>query len=431
MITALPMDLDPGRVAAARLLEDALLPPLWRLLSGGEARATDQPGLLAGLLRALREEEGFGALGEALLEDATGARAAALWSGLERRLGPSAQHHLALLHTRLGWRALEQGDAREAERRWDRAMWAFGRAFSDAGFLPTLAREVGAAERAGALPGLVVEWLLGPHAAALEGAIAALRRAEVGSLRPHWAVLGRAGAALREGGAPEAIWRGCEAHGERLRARALELAAEGAAALALDLEPTSAATEALVAPFHYLQAVMELAGPQEELSIWAVERAVALCWPPYKTGQVEPLKAILLASAPFAQHVERLLLEGRGAFGRQSVCADHLLFQADHVGREEEEAVLLRALAICPSHKNTHLMLSYVSLRRANAELARCEAAAPLLAISDSPQREAWARARAQVEEAAARFPENPRLGDYRQRLEVARVKLQISPENL
>lgn len=419
--------MTPSARAAERLLQDALLPALHAHLTGLEHGPEDNPGLLADLLALLQPDPDFSALGQALLAPQGQARLQALWPAMEARLPPRGHHHLALLHTRAAWRAWHHQDHPKATRLWSRALTSFGKALSDPDFLPELARDACAPQLSASLPSLLPAWLLEPHLHPLEEALPQLRPGGGEGLLAHWHVLRHGAELLQRGGASEELVRQVEQASARHRARLRQRALDHAQELARDVESTSATDAQLQAPFVFLQAAQQLMGPDEEVSIWATERAVAWIWPLYKTRTHEPTKKLLAVSRPFAEHVERLLLQQTGAFGRQSLCADFLLFEADYVEFEEEKRWFERALAVCPRHRNAHLMLSYHELRLAHRELSKCENNTGLAAyvqISGEPLREAWRRAQGHIEEAARLFPENPKLGDYRERLEKARHKL-------
>ena len=161
-----------------------------------------------------------------------------------------------------------------------------------------------------------------------------------------------------------------------------------------------------------------------------LDKSVAWAWPLYKTKEETRLKDLLDASKPFAAHVESLLLRDAGAFGRQSVLADHLLFVADFHPAEEQAAIFRRAIKICPGHRNSRLMLSYHRVNLARKALLRAEANDPLKVLTNIGKlsaREAIAEAEAHLDEAEELFPDNERLAEFRGKIAALRERFGVT----
>lgn len=412
--------------AAWRACEDVLLPSLWGHLTGRAAGPGDDPGQLAGLLGLARQDPGFAALGRALLEVGGPHAFQAAWSPIQARLPALGHHHLAVLWTREGWLCAKEDPAR-ALQRWQRAQRHFWRALGASGFVEQLAADCGATDRAAFLAREAPAWILEPHAQTLQEALVG-SQGDMRELEAHWRALSEAPALAGEVEA-HAVKATLEAEVARWRTALAEQALGQAQEQARGVEPTSAPLEALEAPFRTLERAVRLFGPQEELSIWVLDKSVEWMWPLYKLKAEATLRALLALTKPFVFHVEALLRRGAGAFGRQSLCADYWLFVADDEPKDAQ-LWLQRALDVCPGHRNARLMLSYHWLSQAHLALVKCEGPnTPLLAyvqISDDPAVEAWKEAKRHIDEAARLLPENPRLPDYHARLNAAALRLKL-----
>ncbi len=395
-------------------------------LKGGQALSQDDdPALLGNLLALLRQDPGFEALGRALLEPEAGARAgqfALVWPAVHQRLDSVAHHHLALLYTRWGWNALGQ---QERPQRvwawWQKALEAYGASLGNEHFLTQLCHDAQLPDKAPDLLSNVLDWLIEPHAQALVTALEDALSLKPALVAAHWSVLKHAAESLEKGGltdvlALKQVELGCAMWQRRVIDKALAMVDE----MARPVESIGAKREELIRPFEMLRLVTEITGPNEDISVWALEKCVEWSWPLYKSKEEIRLKDMLDASRPFAKHVESLLGRGTGAFGRNNASADYILFSADFVPFEEQAAHFRRALEICPGHRNSRLMLSYHKLnlaRRAMDEADRREPPGAIISIDRKAALAEVGRAEVLLDEAEALFPPNTRLSDHRERL--------------
>ena len=398
---------DAARRVARELIHATLLPPLYQALTG-RAASPGRASRLGGLLDLLSRDAQFPEAAASLARDT--ARWGAIWPGMRDRLPAEGQHHLALLETRMGWDA---DDPSAATRHFLRALGHFGAVLADGEYTRRLATRCGPLDVDDTE---IARWILTPHAQAVLDAIAAPQTFDARAAAPHWHVLERAGGKLGDTAATVAA---------SLRVEIVERALAQGALVAADVEPTHSSPEQLGAPLHLLRRLTAGIGNHEEISIWALERAVEWAWPLYKTRALDQLGALMDAVRPFGIHVEELLARGEGAFGRQSLCADFLLFVADNAAFDEQEALFRRGLAVCPGHRNSRLMLSYHKLRVANTLLVRAEAPPGLTEVMTGRRqwRESVASARALVEEAEELFAPNPKIADYRKRVEALEAR--------
>lgn len=425
---------------AWRLSAALLLPRLLQQLKGDALSPRDDPALIADLLDILRDDPGFDALGQALLETdgrARGARFLALWPEMRQRLSARGHHHLALLNLRWGWEALGEApkslDAsalRGVTRRWQQALRHFAPTLADPDFLNTLAIDVGAAEHAEGSAEQVVQWLFEPHGDALIKALEEPGAQPAPLLKVHWQTLADGPALLAADLADGALKQRVLATTDLWRRRVIDRALSMADEQAQPVEATDDDRAALLRPFDTLRWVTDILGPHEDLSVWALDKAVVWAWPLYKTKAETRLKDLLDASKPFATHVESLLQRHAGAFGRQGVLADHILFMADFHPAEEQAAMFRRAMTICPGHRNSRLMLSYHQVNLARRALLKAEANDPLKVLTNIGKlaaREAIAEAEAHLDEAEELFPDNERLAEYRQKVAALRERFKVT----
>ena len=409
--------------AAWRLTEAAVLPALLRQLKGKDLVESDDPARIADLLDILRGDPDFRPLLKALLdpdENARRARFSALWPTIQARLTPRGRHHLALLHTRWGWEALEGGAGPAAAgREWRKASRHWSHVLADEVFLTDLASASGASPKATALGVEAVGWILKTHGDALMAGIDETGVHNPEALKPHWQVLVEAPDLMLLDETPDAVRRQLEASSSILRRQLIDKGMDVAQEQAQPIESTKATDGQLAQPFLTLQALVQVCGMQEDLSIWALDQAVQWSWPLYKTKEEVRLKRLLEASRPFADHVESLIRRNAGAFGRNSVCADYLLFVADFQDTEGQPATFRRALEVCPGHRNSRLMLSFHKLNLARIELAKAENPTPLGElglVSDRASIDAARKAKGFIDEAEEIFPLNEKIADYRAR---------------
>lgn len=420
---------------AQRLLDAVLLPRLLAAIKAEPLSVRDRPELIADLHRILQADPAWIDLGRTLLDRGgpgePGSRFAALWIEVVDRLPTRGHHHLGLLHLRWGWEALNDDPnpsrrRQSAIRRWATAIRHLGRVTADPTFFDELARASGAPGQGAALRARLPELLLEPHGRALIDALAAEANLEPSRLEPHWRLLVEAPDLVKELLPPGAGTPDFEGASARWRARVVEEVVAGCERLAAEVDPVDATVDDLRRPFYHAQRFVNLAGMHELLTLWVIERAVQWAWPLYK-GKAQPrLEAIVTATRPFGTHLESMLLRGIGAFGRQALCADYLLFVADFASGDDEERILQRALKVCPGHRNARLMLSYQRLHDAHLQLIRIETREPLEryvpGLSHSID-DAFERAQAAIALAEELFPANERLPDYQARLAKARER--------
>jgi hypothetical protein len=390
---------------ARELAHATLLAPLFTALTGRPPSGT-QAAQLGGLLDLLQRDRDFKEAATSLLDGS--ARWASLWPDVLARLPAQGHHHLALLDLRLGWDALDS-DPAAATRSFLSALGHFKVVCGDLDYQRQFAHACGRAEGIDAAQ--LAGWILEPHVAALLEAVAEPASFDARRAAPHWTVLERAGTRL--GGQAAALTR-------TSMARVVEAALAQAVEAAGQVEPLSASDVEMTAPITVLRDLTAGIGMQEELSIWGLERAVEWAWPLYKTRALDRLGALMSAVRPFGMHVEEMLLRSDGAFGRQSLCADFLLFLADNAPFEEQEGLFRRGLAVCPGHRNSRLMLSYHKLREAHAVLVKAEAPPGLseMMLGRRAFGETVTAARALVDEAEVLFAPNPKIPDYQRRVE-------------
>jgi len=421
---------------AHRVLDTVALPRLLAAIKGEPLSPRDRPELIADLHHLLQADPAYIDLGRAFLEGEpsgpSSSRFAAVWVEVVERLPTRGHHHLALLHLRWGWEALNhEPDPRtrrqSAIRRWATALRHAGRVAADAGFFDALAAASAAAGQGEALRRRVPELLLGPHGRALIEGLAVDATLEPSRLEPHWKLLVEAPDLVRELLPDADSSHDFEACSARWRARVIEEVVADCERLAAEVDPVEATVDDLRRPIYHARRFTNLAGMQEPLTLWVIETTVRWAWPLYKGEGHGRLEALVAATRPFGTHLESLLLRGVGAFGRQAMCADYLLFVADFASGEEEDRLQQRALKVCPNHRNARLMLSYRRLHDAHLQLIRLETSEPLERYVPGLSRgleEAVERAAAAIALAEELFPANERLPDYVARLARARARL-------
>ncbi len=419
---------SPSERGASRRgrLDAALLPLLLEAIKQEARSPRDRPERLEDLLDLLQPLPGFLPLARALLDNTPDpARVQSALEPLLDALPPRGHHHLALLHLRWGFEALDPAPAlatppppaqraRRAAERWTRAHHHLARSLASPDLFVELTHAAGAPDQAAALQARAPDLFLDPHGHALLAAFAPDAPAEPSRAEAHWAILLHPAPPL----APAAA---------RWRQRLVEHAARTFTHLASPLDPLQSDLDALRQPLWYAQRFTHVAGMAEPLTVAVIEQVVAWGWTLYKTRTEDKLRELTHAARPFSNHLESLLLRNEGAFGRQALCADLLLFVADFAPRDEQERIFQRTLRICPGHRNSRLMLSYHHLQTANLHLNRLDAYDPIRAFTPGVQadlRQALQDAQDAIQRARDAFPENERLPDYDRRLRQAQEKL-------
>jgi hypothetical protein len=397
--------------ASQRLAEAILVPRLYEALTGASDPARAMR--LSGLMKLLYRDPQFIEAATCLLDG--NPKWPRLWSQIVTRLPTEGHHHLALLYTRMGWDELEK-DPSAATRHFVAAQERFGVVLDDETYLDGFFITCGHPLPEEPSAELLTRWILSSHGEAIVAVMKTPGTFDVRQAAPHWHALSAAERKLGPHAAAEAgLWQ------DRIVNRALEIVDE----LGQGIEPLEAKNEEMTLPFTSLRRITTGIGLHEALSTWALERAVRWAWPLYKTRALDRLGVLMGAVRPFGLHVEELLLREEGAFGRQSICADFLLFLADNAEFEEEEALFRRGLAVCPEHRNSRLMLSYHILRHANDSLTKAEDAKSHFLRNEAHQRECLSAATVLVDDAESLFPTNPKIEDYRRR--IAEVSAQLS----
>ncbi len=400
----------------ARLTDEIVFERLFRAQAGSDARL---PPRGAGLVAALRKVPG----GDEAVEAARVGPILPLAERLELlrpfEAPPELLHHLALHHARLAHLAAAdpKGNVIEASFRSITAWLALGR---DGRYV----RELGEAVTGGALAKADLDRALAEAPLwALEDLGARAREgARELSMEAHRALatLRRVPEATRLARAPEEL----AARAARRASSLVAVAVEEALAPVLTAfaeataqgEPRATEGAALLGR---LVSVWRWSGEDESVEHVAVEQATPLAWAHYRASRWDDLRTLIAPVAPLVDSLARRVETDPSQLAYAARAAQMLVFRSDVVRTEAETMALLeRAIAVCPTHRNARLMIAN----------AFCDQALKLLPGARPPTRRDHDTAASLLERAEQMYPGSTRLPEAKKRLAQAKKLLGIEP---
>lgn len=192
-------------------------------------------------------------------------------------------------------------------------------------------------------------------------------------------------------------------------------------------------SQALLAPFEWIDACAEVFGLDDEVATAVITQGVELGWKLRRTGREEEgddFERLIQLTRPFQDHLSGALERG-SLVGPNSKCSDMLVFYGEHSEHHPERKQLFeRALAICPGHRNASLMLSYEHLYLASQAFnALSLIPAPLRHLPGGERPTMlWRKAKEHIDDARQIYPFNSKLDEYDERLEKEATRLRITP---
>ncbi len=252
--------------------------------------------------------------------------------------------------------------------------------------------------------------------------IAALGReaeAGAGTLEAGAAValraLGRASEACRMGMLPAAETKRFLSLADRTRAKAVDAALAPIEDELAEASARAAPTPELATIFGRVRDVWLFTDRDEAVERFAVDNVSTPAWEIYRRAGWTELRALLTPCIPLYESLEARIRGSVGDFAYSAKCAQVILFLSEtESDRAREWALAERALALCPTHRNTRLNIAHLSSDLAIKTLARSSV---FTARSDIAQ------ATALVERAEALFPQSSRTEEARAKLDAARAR--------
>lgn len=394
----------------ARLEEEALYARLFRAHAGPGAPEPSRRA--AGLLHELRAVPGAPeALAAGLLAAPDGEPAEAPGGALDgltslmaapsfAGYSPALLHHLGLHFARAAAcreRELAPRGSGEAEtgRRelgpveaWELALSAFFALTRCTEYLTDLvARALGPATggaiktRTADVARLAAELPL-QHVARLGERAVAGARGRDARARVALMALARADAASRRAGLPEAERGAVVARCAAAHARAIEEALEPTAQALDDAALANELTTRGIAALQGLVEVWEFSGQDEAVERFFVERAEPVCWELQRRREWDKFAQLFGPDAgphgvPARAHTFRLVesliarvMGDRGRVAYAAACAQFLVFYTNAATTLDRQiAIVERAVAVCPSHRNGRAVLASFLCQKARRKV--------------------------------------------------------------
>jgi hypothetical protein len=401
---------DEDEALLARLTDESVLERVWRAQAGTAPLPSSRAaGLVAAVRRAPEGQKAF--------EEA----AAGQLDALIQRIGPQQRaedppellHHLALYHARLA----EVGDG--SSEAWTRSLVAWLALCREGKYL----KDIGEAVTAGALPASDLAraldeapfWPLEDLGRrAQQGA-----RERTAAARVALLSLGRVAEACHRAGLSEALTKNLRRRAETLASAAVDDAmapvlASVAEASAQGEVPAETAASLLAR----LVDVWEWSGRDESVEHCTIEQADPFLWAHYRKSRMDDVLRIL---SPIERLVDSLAQRIEGDPTRIAYagpCAGVLFFRAEvTTDRNRRTEVLERCLRICPTHRNSRLVLANTLCDTATSRLAP---------RTRGLSRADYDEALALVDRAEKLFPASSRIEGARKQLDEAKAKLGI-----
>lgn len=114
--------------------------------------------------------------------------------------------------------------------------------------------------------------------------------------------------------------------------------------------------------------------------------------------------------------------------GQNSRCADFLVFQAEPLLGSRRENLLRQGLEICPGHRNSAMLLSFIAIREANELLDQVSKLPTLTKRTGEPEK-ILKKAGIQLKDAQDLHPFSERLQEAQARLEVEATRFEVELE--
>jgi hypothetical protein len=342
-----------------RLLLEAMLPilkgaPLVPEDHGEHARALPQAlaaaGARAPLLAAWRAGP-FGPLA-ALLEPLS-----------VEPPSPEVAHHLALLHARFAETTAEH---ERALSHLERSLVLWLRLWGEGSYLAALGAKIAGDGAPAILAGLPVA-LLEPLAAALRLG----RREPTPAARRAMAVLRAAGGLAARAGLPDERRADVAALAAGLRGAVVREVLDEARIMAEQIDPLRAPHEERAAPFHLVLTFTSWAGFDPETLVFLLDQAQDQAWELYRAHRMPDVRALLAPLRPAIDELEARIAKDTGLLAYRALSAQMFTFLGETEGDLRAAIALLeRAVAVCPTHRNARLILAGFLLEDATRKLA-------------------------------------------------------------
>lgn len=295
-------------------------------------------------------------------------RAGPLWAALLPPLStdppsPEVAHHLALLHARFA-ETTTQHEAAVAhlERALVLWLWLWGQGTYLHALAAAIAGEGGPALLAG-LP----EALLEPLATALRVG----RREPTPAARRAMAVLRAAGGLAARAGLPAERCAAVAALAARLRGAVVHEVVDEARIVAEQVDPLRASPEERAAPFQVVLAFTTWAGFDPETLVFLLDQAQDQAWELYRVHRMPEVRALLEPLRPAIDELEARIAKDTDLLAYRALSAQMFTFLGETEGDLRAAIALLeRAVAVCPTHRNARLILAGFLLEDATRRLA-------------------------------------------------------------
>ncbi|MBL8743486.1 MAG: hypothetical protein JNK04_20390, partial [Myxococcales bacterium] len=183
-------------------------------------------------------------------------------------------------------------------------------------------------------------------------------------------VLGRIGEACRLAELEATVANRVVARTARMRARVIDDALAPLGEALDDARGRHAALDEAPRTFERIAELWQLAGRDEDVERFAIERLIPIAWDAYLDREWPKLRRLLAPVVPLAESLEaRILAQPAEHLAYSAHVAQLLMFRSDTTEQRDEVPLLERAVRVCPAHRNSRSSLAHHLCERAKQRL--------------------------------------------------------------
>lgn len=349
------------------LQSEALIPDLFQRLSGERLEASEKDvRVMRDWTASLQQDPGWAILGKVI--DEPNAFPAAFHDAITEGFSPRTDHHNALVFGSICERLIAAQNYDAALHAWREAIEAWTRVYSTP-YIDELVADMQTSLSEEEISELVreslAEWGQQITASVDDPAGVVSGRVRRDELRFLWAAY----SGIEGDGSHPAITHFVDmVNTER---RSIDTKVVGKLEREFDaIDPTDATKDSeLVALLEWFGSVYETVGYTDSSISSVIPLAVERCWALRKVGRDDAkiFTDILRILRPFNIALHERIVSG-GLFGLNSKCADFLVFEGEgKIDQAARKKIFETGLDICPGHRNSAMLLSYVLLGEVDA----------------------------------------------------------------